>query len=164
MSKSMVQLSLVALGAVLVASCSMKGLEQKVASMEIQHKTLASGKPVVLDFNVSPTVAWGCRSVGQQQSYNWQLLRTQGSFELAGPTGLLTQKAMDYANTHRLHTNYINLTIPQEFTSTQTTGRLSIHSIENPGALAKVSFYHCKKINPNKQLGAIKHTDVSFSD
>lgn len=163
MKKNIIQAALF-VGTVLLSGCgAMHSLEKKVASMELKKEKLANGKTVYIDYNVTPTAVWGCQRKGITQSYSWEKIRTEGSFSFKGPYGLLMSNALSYANANHLDVNYINLTIPDENTTSTQSGRLSVKMIDNPNSTAMADFYRCKKINPNKDLGVIRNHDVSYS-
>ncbi len=136
-------------------------MTDKLADLQLQKKQLANGKTVYVDTNVLPTANWGCTMVDAPQYYNWAQIRLQGQFQWGGPYGILTQKALDYANQQNLQINYINLGIPTENTFSTGSGRFTDHHNLNPNAMAVTAFYNCRQINPEHRLGAEQKNDMS---
>lgn len=122
--------------------------KDKIADAAMQKKQLADGSAVSIGTNLLPTAPWGCQEVGTRQSYSWSMLQAQGSFSFTGPQGMLTNKALNYANQNNLKTNYINLMIPSQFLVKGMT--------VNPAAKATATYYQCKLINPEKNFGTSK--------
>ena len=135
-----------------------------MASLQLQEKKLNSGHSVYINFNVSPTNNWQCRTLGTTQSYNWADLQTRGQFtHVQGGRGLLIEKALEYANNENLDINYIDLQLPDESTTSIATGGLSIGMDNNPNANATASFYKCIQINPDSTVGHTKQTNTTIN-
>jgi len=153
------KLSVVLLAVTLAGCSTMSELHDKLVDMQLQKKQLANGKTVYVNTNVLPAANWGCAMTDAPQYYNWAEIRMAGQFQFAGPIGLLTQKALDYANQQSLKANYINLGIPTENTVSTGPGRLEAYADLHPNTQAVITYYTCHRINPEHRLGAIQKTD-----
>lgn len=152
------------LSSVLIASTGCASMassfQNKLADLQLQKKQLANGKPVYIDVNLEPASNWACTQVGVPQYYNWSEIRMQSQFQWGGWWGLLTDKALAFANQQNLNTNYINLVIPDENTFSTGTGRFSVHHHLNNYSQAEIHYYQCRAINPSHALGHQEKTDV----
>jgi hypothetical protein len=141
----------------------MNALHDKLADAGVQKKQLADGQLVSVAINVAPTANWGCKKIGVSPAYNWAEIQTQGAFRLSGDVGLLTDKALEYANQQNLRANYINLQIPDGKTLTMAYGKFSSASNLAPQNQAFAFYYQCARINPEHKFSVQKSTDVGFS-
>jgi hypothetical protein len=143
--------------AAILAGCS------ALAKMQIHHHQLADGSTVGVVINLPPTPNWGCTSAGAVQSYNWMEIQREGALSIKGGIGLLTDKALAYANQEHLKINYINLHLPNQQTVTTGTGRFTSSNVVNQSAQATASYYLCQRINPEGKVGGVTSQDLAVT-
>ncbi len=164
MKKSVLSILFVSSTVLLSACTTLNGIHDKLADMEMQKRQLADGSPVYIDFNSTPTANWGCKEYGTLQSYNWQELQVQAQFHFTSNAhSMLMDNALAYANQQNLKLNYLNLQIPTEKTFSTSSGNSTTSLVLNSDAQAVASFYRCKLINPEHNIGWEKKEDISVS-
>ncbi len=150
------------LGVLVAAAAALTGCAV-LAKLQVQKKQLADGSLVSVVINLPPTPDWNCTSAGVMQSYNWVQLQTEGAYTIKGDIGLLTDKALAYANQAHLKINYINLRIPNQQTFTTGAGPVTSSTVINQNAQATASYYLCQRINPEGKVGGVTSQDLSVT-
>ncbi len=150
------------LGVIVVSIATLAGCSV-LAKLQIQKKQLADGSPVSVAINLYPTPSWNCTPAGVMQSYNWVQLQTEGAYSFKGDVGVLTDKALAYANQAHLKINYINLHIPNQQTLTTGAGPITSSTVVNQNAQATASYYLCQRINPEGKVGGVTNQDLSIT-
>lgn len=153
-------------GCVLLAACSaMTSLKKDLAQLQTKQSvtTMPNGSKVHFNTNLSPTRDWGCRQIGQPQSYNWAKVQMEAQYHFKTSYLFLINKGIDYLVSNNLTANYINAFIPEGRTvsfsnSARTRDYFNIH----PRAKTTLYFYQCKRINPQYKLGSKKDIDFGI--
>ena len=135
MSKSkFLSIIIIASAVTSLAACVFKSDSSHIS--QVSQRKLDSGKEVRVGY-MQPVAAWECKKAGAQQKYSWAKKTIEGSFGMSSPFRKLENKAINYANTKRLNTNYIALYVPRE---TQIGNYSTAYHTD-----ATADFYNCKQ-------------------
>lgn len=138
-NKKILFLSTVSLSLLLTACVSVKTNNVK----KINDGKLADGTPVTMG-SIAVKNEWQCEQIGQTD-VNWKKIEMEAEYSNWGNNnGMFEKKALEYANEHNLHPNYIYHHAPVEVASGVIT---------NYGARAQIIYYKC--VNPPKANNAI---------
>jgi hypothetical protein len=163
MKKTIFKLSCIASTAFLLSACGAGTyMHDKMSELTMQKKLRADGSTLSMYINVAPTESWGCKDVGEPQSFNWLKLKTESQFHFKTGEAYLMDKAVNYADAQHLKANYANLTIPTENTFTTGNSKVTTSHYRHGAGQAVIEYYQCKLINPEKRVGSEIKNDVSL--